>query len=100
MSEQGIKVILQKSENFYMQDNEKEMPVVTDPLYFVINEKQHSVDMTDKGHDVLARSIDNDNFFIIPDVGSAIAEIEKSGLSLAEKQEKKDAVMEDFSIKS
>ena len=100
LSEQGIKVILQKSENFYMQDNEKEMPVVTDPLYFVINEKQHSVDMTDKGHDVLARSIDNDNFFIIPDVGSAIAEIEKSGLSLAEKQEKKDAVMEDFSIKS
>ena len=100
LSEQGIKVILQKSENYYMQDNEREMPVVTDPLYFVINEKQHTVDMTDKGHEVLARSVNDDDFFIIPDVGSAIAEIEKSGLPLAEKQEKKDALMEDFSIKS
>jgi len=100
LSEQGIKVILQRSEKYYMQDNEKEMPVVTDPLFFVINEKQHSVDMTDKGHEVLAKSINDDNFFIIPDVGSSIAEIEKSGLPLVERQEKKDALMEDFSIKS
>ena len=100
LSEPGMKVILQKSENYYMQDNEKEMPVVTDPLYFVINEKQHSVDMTDKGHEVLAESIHDDNFFILPDVGSQIAEITKSDLSLAEKQEKKDALMEEFSIKS
>ena len=100
LSEPGMKVILQKSENYYMQDNEKEMPVVTDPLYFVINEKQHSVDMTDKGHEVLAASIHDDNFFVLPDVGSQIAEITKSDLSLAEKQEKKDALMEEFSIKS
>ena len=100
LSEPGMKVILQKSENYYMQDNEKEMPVVTDPLYFVINEKQNSVDMTDKGHEVLANSIHDDNFFVLPDVGSQIAEITKSDLSPAEKQEKKDALMEEFSIKS
>ena len=100
LSEPGMKVILQKTENFYMQDNEKEMPVVTDPLYFVINEKQNSVDMTDKGHEILARSINDDNFFVLPDVGSQIADITKSELSAAEKQEKKDALMEEFSIKS
>ena len=100
LSEPGMKVILQKSENYYMQDNEKEMPVVTDPLFFVINEKQHSVDMTDKGHEVLASSVHDDNFFVLPDVGSQIAEITKSELSPAEKQEKKDALMEEFSIKS
>ena len=100
LSEPGMKVLLQKVENYYMQDNEREMPVVTDPLYFVINEQQHSVDMTDKGHEVLAQSIQNPDFFVIPDVGSRIAELDQMGLSLAEKQERKDALMEDFSIKS
>ena len=55
------------------------MPVVTDPLYFVINEKQHSVDMTDNGHDLLSGSLSDSKFFIIPDVGSSVAEVEKSG---------------------
>ena len=100
LSEPGIKVIMQKSENFYMQDNEKEMPVVTDPLYFVINEQQHSVDLTDKGFELLAGATGNADFFVLPDVGSKIAEIEKEDLTPLEKQEKKDAVMEDFSIKS
>ena len=100
LSEPGIKVLLQKVENYYMQDNEREMPVVTDPLFFVINEQQHSVDMTDKGHDMLANSVNNADFFVLPDVGSQIAEIEKAGLSLAEKQERKDALMEDFALKS
>jgi len=100
LSEPGMKVLLQKVENYYMQDNEKEMPVVTDPLYFVINEQQHSVDMTDKGHEVLAESVSNPDFFIIPDVGSQIAEISKKEISAEEKQELKDALMEDFSIKS
>ncbi len=100
LSEPGIKVILQKSENYYMQDNEREMPVVTDPLYFVINEQQHTVDMTDKGHEVLAGAVGDENFFVLPDVGSRTAEIEHSDASLAEKQEQKDALQEDFSIKS
>ncbi len=100
LSEPGIKVILQKSENYYMQDNEREMPTVTDPLYFVINEQLHSVDLTDKGHDVLANAVGDENFFVLPDVGSRTAEIEHSEASSAEKQEQKDALQEDFSIKS
>ena len=75
LSEPGMKQLLQKAENFYMQDNEREMPVVTDPLFFVINEHLHSVDMTDKGHDVLANAVGNDNFFVLPDVGAQTAEI-------------------------
>ena len=100
LSEPGIKVILQKSENYYMQDNEKEMPVVTDPLYFVINEQLNSVDMTDKGHEMLAQAVGNDDFFVLPDVGAQTAEIEHSDKTPAEKQEAKDALMEEFSLKS
>ncbi len=100
LSEPGMKVLLQKAENYYMQDNEKEMSVVTDPLYFVINEQLHSVDMTDKGHEVLASAVGNDDFFVLPDVGLQIAEIEHSELPLLEKQQKKDALMSEFSLKS
>ena len=101
LSEQGMKALLQKAEAYYMQDNEREMPQVTDELYFVITEIQNSVDMTDKGHDVLAQSVSDPNFFVLPDMGSAIAEITHDpNLSAAEKAEKKDALMEDFSLKS
>ena len=100
LSEPGIKQLLQKTENYYIQDNEREMPVVTDPLYFVINEKQHSVDMTDNGHDLLSGSLSDSKFFIIPDVGSSVAEVEKSGLSAEEKQLKKDEIMAEFALKS
>ena len=100
LSEPGVKVVMQKSENYYIQDNEREMPVVTDPLYFVINEMMHSINLTDKGQELLAQSVGKDDFFVLPDVGTRIAEIEHSDLSLAEKQEKKDALMEDFSLKS
>ena len=92
---------MQKAENYYMQDNEREMHIVTDELYFVISEQQHSVDMTDKGHDLLANAVSNPDFFVLPDVGSQIAEIQKNTeLSAEEKQEKKDALMEDYSLKS
>ena len=100
LSEPGIKQLLQKTENYYIQDNEREMPVVTDPLYFVINEKQHSVDMTDNGHDLLSNSLSDPKFFILPDVGSAMAELEKQELTSAEKQQKKDEIMADFALKS
>ena len=100
LSEPGMKVLLQKAENYYMQDNEKEMPVVTDPLYFVINEQLHSVDMTDKGHEVLAKGVGEEDFFVLPDVGSRIAEIEHTDLPLAEKQQKKDELMAEFATKS
>ncbi|MDD7609046.1 MAG: preprotein translocase subunit SecA [Bacteroidales bacterium] len=100
LSEPGVKVVMQKTENYYIQDNEKEMPVITDPLYFVISEIQHSINLTDKGQELLAQSVGNEDFFILPDVGSKTAEIEHSDLSPAEKQAKKDALMEDFSLKS
>ena len=101
LSEQGMKQLMQKAENFYMQDNEREMPTVTDPLYFVIEEQQNSVTMTDKGHDLLASSVSDSNFFVLPDVGSEIAAITSDqSLSAEEKQQKKDALMEDFSLKS
>ena len=83
-----------------MQDNEKEMPVVTDPLYFVINEQIRSVDLTDKGHENLAESVGDDNFFVLPDVGSRTADIENSDLPLIEKQEKKDELQAEFAVKS
>ena len=100
LSEPGVKVVMQKTENYYIQDNEKEMPVITDPLCFVISEIQHSINLTDKGQELLAQSVGNEDFFILPDVGSKTAEIEHSDLSPAEKQAKKDALMEDFSLKS
>ena len=68
LSEQGMKQLLQKAESYYMQDNEREMPQVTDELYFVITEIQNSVDMTDKGHEVLANAVSDPNFFVLPDM--------------------------------
>ena len=100
LSEPGMKQLMQKAENFYIQDNERQMPEVTDPLFFVINEQQHTVDMTDKGHDMLAAEVSEPNFFVLPDVGSMVADIEKSNAAPAEKQAKKDSLMEDYALKS
>ena len=100
LSETGMKQLLQKTEGIYIQDNEREMPVITDELYFVINEQQHTVDMTDKGHEMLASCVNNADFFVLPDVGSQIAEIERTVTDPAEKQQRKDALMEDYSLKS
>ena len=100
LSEPGMKQLMQEAESFYIQDNERQMPEVTDELYFVINEQHHTVDLTDKGHDVLASEVSDPNFFVLPDVGSQIATIEHSALSTAERQAKKDELMEDFALKS
>lgn len=100
LSEPGMKQLMQKAENFYIQDNERQMPEVTDPLFFVINEQQHTVDMTDKGHDMLAAEVSEPNFFVLPDVGSMVADIEKSDAAPGEKQAKKDSLMEDYALKS
>ena len=100
LSEPGIKVILQKTENYYIQDNEKEMPVITDPLYFVINEQLNSVVKTDKGDAMLSSAVGNDDFFVLPDVGARTAEIMQGEGTPAQKQERKDALMEEFSLKS
>ena len=100
LSEPGMKQLLQKVENYYIQDNEREMPFITDELYFVINEKQHSVDMTDKGRDLITGNLEDSEFFVLPDVGAAIADIQKEDISQAQKQEKKDALLADFALKS
>ena len=101
LSEPGMKQLLQKTEDFYIQDNESQMHIITDPLYYVITEKQNSVDLTDKGHDALSEVYSDKDFFVLPDVGSAVAEVEKnSALSLEEKLEKKDAIMAEFALKS
>jgi len=100
LSEQGMKARLLKTENYYMQDNNKNMHVVTDPLYFVINEQHNSIEMTDKGIDLITDSSEDPQFFVLPDVGAEIATIEKSGLSEEDRIAKKDALMQNYSIKS
>ena len=100
LSEPGIKVRMQKTEEFYMQDNEKDMHIATDELYFVIDEKNKTIELTDKGIDTLTGNTEDPQFFVLPDVGSEIAEIEKMNISAEEKQEKKDEVLTNYSIKS
>ena len=100
LSEPGVKVRLQKTENFYMQENEKHMHVATDELYFVIDERHKTIELTDKGIDTLTGNTDDPKFFVLPDVGSEIADIEKMEISAGEKQQKKDEVLANYSIKS
>ena len=100
LSEQGMKALLQKTENFYMQDNNKMMHLATDDLYFVIDEKLNSVDLTDKGFDLLANSTSDPNFFVMPDIGVALADLEKETLPAPEKLQKKDEIVRDYSVKS
>ncbi len=100
LSEQGNKALLLKTENYYMQENNKNMHVVTDDLYFVIEEKLNSVEMTEKGTDLITGSADDPNFFIMPDIGSDVAELEKSTLSADEKLMQKDRILQDYAIKS
>lgn len=100
LSEPGNKVRLQKTEEFYLQENEKNMHIATDELYFVIDEKNKSIELTDKGIDTLTGSTDDPTFFVLPDVGSEIAELEKENLSQEEKQQRKDDILSNFSIKS
>ncbi len=101
LSEPGIKVRMQKTEEFYLQENEKNMHIATDELYFVIDEKNKSIELTDKGIDALTGTTDDPNFFVLPDVGSEMAELEgQTGLSAEEKQQKKDDILTNYSIKS
>ena len=101
LSEPGVKVRMQKTEEFYLQENEKNMHVATDELYFVIDEKNKSIELTDKGIDALTGTTDDPNFFVLPDVGSEMAELEnQTGLSAEEKQQKKDDILTNYSIKS
>ncbi|NLA24518.1 MAG: preprotein translocase subunit SecA [Bacteroidales bacterium] len=100
LSEEGNKVLLQKTENQYMQDNSKHMHKVTDDLYFIIEEQHNSIELTDKGIDLLSKSAEDPHFFVLPDVGSEIANIERMGLEEKEMMAKKDELVRDYAIKS
>ena len=100
LSEKGNKTLMQKTENYYLQDQAKEMHLVDSELYFVIDEKNNSIELTEKGIDLLSSSIDDSKFFVMPDMGLEIAEIEKKNLSEREEANKKSELMRDYSIKS
>lgn len=100
LSEPGMKTLLLKTEAYYMRDQSKEMPFVDEELYFVIDEKNNSVELTDKGSDFITQAGEEKDFFILPDVGAEIAEIEKLSLSDEQKATRKDKLMQDFAIKS
>ncbi len=100
LSEPGMKQILLKTEGFYMQDQNRNMHIIDDQLYFVIEEKQNTVDIMDKGIDLVSKNAEEAKLFIMPDVGSQIAELEKENLDHKEKMERKNEIYRDFSIAS
>ena len=100
LGESGNRGILTKTENHYLQDQQKEMPLADAPLYFTIEEKTNSVELTEKGLELITQGEEDANFFVLPDVGFAMAEIERSNHPEAEKIKLKDALMQDFAEKS
>ena len=100
LSLEGMKQILQKTENYYMADNNKLMPEVDDALWFVIEEKNNQIDLTDKGIAHLSEKTANDNFFILPDIGVKFGEIDHSEMLPEEKSKQKEELYKDFNIKS
>ncbi|HIP48873.1 MAG TPA: preprotein translocase subunit SecA [Lutibacter sp.] len=100
LSQEGIKQLLQKTENFYMQDNNREMPKVDTDLLFVIDEKNNSIELTDKGIDTLSGKGGDPDFFVLPDISIEIGKVEKSEISKEEKLTKKEDIYREFSMKS
>ena len=100
LSEEGVKQLLQKTENHYMQDNNREMPKVDEALYFVIDEKNNQIDLTEKGIELLSENNQDKNFFILPDIGGEIAKIEAQELEAKKEASEKEILFKDFDIKS
>lgn len=100
LSEQGVKALLQKTESYYMQDQNKEMHKADAELYFVIDEKNHSVELTEKGIELITSANEDPHFFVLPDVGASLAEIEKAKIPDQEKVERKENLIRDFAVKS
>ncbi|HXD76761.1 MAG TPA: preprotein translocase subunit SecA [Puia sp.] len=100
LSEPGIKVKLQKTENYYLADQSKEMPKVDAELYFTIDEKNNSVDLTDKGIQMITREGEDPEFFVLPDIGVKLAEIEKSASGNEEKLQQKEALLNEYAVKA
>ena len=100
LSEPGMKAGMQKTENFYMAEQMKNMHIIDDELFFVIEEKQNSIELTDKGIDVVTEMTGDPSFYILPDMGSVLADLENSDLSPQEIVDKKSDLMRDYSIKT
>ena len=100
LSETGMKAVLQRTENFYMQEQNKYMHIIDDDLYFTIDEKNRTVELTEKGMDFLTGLGEDRNFYQLPDIGSMIAELEHENLSPEEKAAKKEKIYNDFAIQS
>ena len=99
LSQEGVKQLLQKTENFYMQDNNREMPKVDAELFFTIDEKTNQVELTDKGIETLSKENEDKNFFVLPDIGGEIAKIENQKLEPKEEAALKEILFQDFSVK-
>ena len=99
-SEEGIKNLRVKTENFYMQENNKRMPEITDELYFVIDEKLNAVELTEKGIDLISKRVSDPQFFILPDVASAVADIEHGPDTPDMKERKKEELLRQYSDKA
>ena len=100
LSEEGVKQILQKTENFYMQDNNREMHKIDQELYFTIDEKNNQIELTEKGIETLSKDLDDKDFFVMPNIASDIAVIEKKGLSPEEEAKEKNDLFNEFNVKS
>ena len=100
LSEDGIKTGLLKTEEIYMENNNRRMPEATDPLFFVVDEKQKSVEMTDKGNQLIANIVKDDEFFVLPDITAQLAELDTLGLEEEERLKRKDELMQDYAVKS
>jgi preprotein translocase subunit SecA len=100
LSQEGVKPMMLKTEAFYMQDNSREMPTVTDPLFFIIDEQNNTVELTDKGIDVLTQGTDDPKFFVLPDIAADLSAVTNEPLSDEEKVDKKDQLLQNYSVKA
>jgi len=100
LSEEGVKQILQKTENFYMQDNNREMHLIDEQLYFTIDEKNNQIELTDKGIETLSQDLDDKDFFIMPNISTEITNIETKNLSSEEEAKEKNELFNEFNVKS
>lgn len=100
LSEEGNRQLLQKTENYYIGEQQRHMPKVNEELYFTIDEKQNSVDLTEKGLELITGAGEDPAFFILPDIGSELADIEKSNAAPEEKMQRKDAILQDYAAKA
>jgi len=100
LSEEGVKSAMLKTEAYYMQDNNREMPTVTDPLYFIIEEQNNTVELTDKGIDVLTKGTDDPKFFVLPDIAAQLSAVTNEHLSEEDEIAKKDELLSAYAVKA